>query len=44
MDFHGSYRHAVRNLREGLRVFGGDFPATLQAGQNGFLRACKGRT
>ena len=31
MDFHGSYRHAVRNLREGLRMFGGDFPATLQS-------------
>mgnify|MGYP000387666742 CR=1 FL=1 len=30
MDFHGSYRHAVRNLREGLRMFGDDFPATLQ--------------
>lgn len=31
MDFHGSYRHAVRNLREGLRMFRDDFPATLQA-------------
>ena len=30
MDFHGSYRHAVRNLRETLRMFGADFPATLQ--------------
>lgn len=30
MDFHGSYRHAVRNLREGLRMFGPDFPNTLQ--------------
>ncbi len=30
MDFHGSYRHAVRNLREGLRMFGTDFPITLQ--------------
>lgn len=31
MDFHGSYRHAVRNLREGLRMFGGEFPETLQS-------------
>lgn len=31
MDFHGSYRHVVRNLREGLRMFGDDFPRTLQS-------------
>jgi hypothetical protein len=30
MDFHGSYRSAVRNLREALRMFGGDFAGTLQ--------------
>jgi hypothetical protein len=31
MDFHGSYRQAVRNLREGLRMFGDEFPAMLQS-------------
>lgn len=33
MDFHGSYRDAVRNLREGLRMHPGDFGTTLQANQ-----------
>ena len=33
MDFHGSYRDAVRNLREGLRMHPADFGATVQANQ-----------
>lgn len=31
MDFHGSYRSAVRNLRDGLRLHPNDFPQTLRA-------------
>ncbi|HZT86859.1 MAG TPA: hypothetical protein VFA12_02750 [Stellaceae bacterium] len=30
MDFHGTYGHAVRNLKETLRMFPGDFGATLE--------------
>lgn len=33
MDFHGSYRAAVRNLREGLRMHPKDFGATVQRNQ-----------
>jgi hypothetical protein len=33
MDFHGSYRNAVRNLREGLRMHPSNFGATVQANQ-----------
>lgn len=33
MDFHGSYRDAVRNLREGLRMHPADFGTTVQANQ-----------
>lgn len=29
MDYHGTYKHAVRNLTEGLRMFGERFPRTL---------------
>src|SRR5574337_653353 len=31
MDYHGSYRAAVSNLRDGLRLHGGSFPAALQS-------------
>jgi hypothetical protein len=31
MDFHGSYRAAVRNLRDGLRLHPNSFAATLQS-------------
>lgn len=31
MDFHGSYKHAVKNLKDGLRLHPNDFPATLDA-------------
>lgn len=31
MDYHGSYKGAVRNLREGLRMHAESFPSTLQA-------------
>lgn len=33
MDFHGSYRAAVRNLREGLRMHPSRFGATVQENQ-----------
>lgn len=33
MDFHGSYRHVVQNLKDGLRLHPTSFPATLQANQ-----------
>lgn len=33
MDFHGSYRAAVRNMREGLRMHAGKFGETLQSNQ-----------
>jgi hypothetical protein len=33
MDFHGSYRNAVRNLREGLRMHASNFGSTLQSNQ-----------
>lgn len=33
MDFHGSYRNAVRNLREGLRMHPTQFGATVQSNQ-----------
>ncbi len=34
MDFHGSYRAAVRNLREGLRMHGDRFGTTLKEYQH----------
>jgi len=33
MDFHGSYRYAVSNLRDGLRLHRDKFPAVLQSNQ-----------
>jgi hypothetical protein len=33
MDFHGSYKHAVQNLRDGLRLHGADFAKQLQGKQ-----------
>ncbi len=33
MDFHGSYRHAVGNLKDALRLHGRRFPQTLQDNQ-----------
>lgn len=33
MDFHGSYKHAVKNLTDGLRLFPNDFPSQIQANQ-----------
>jgi len=33
MDFHGSYRSAVRNLREGLRLHRDEFAPTVKANQ-----------
>lgn len=34
MDFHGSYKHAVANLVDGLRLHPNSFPETLQQNQN----------
>jgi hypothetical protein len=34
MDFHGSYRHVVQNLKDGLRLHPNNFPQTVQANQN----------
>lgn len=42
MDFHGSYRAAVRNLREGLRMHGGKFGATLQEYQHWLSEGVEG--
>ena len=33
MDFHGSYRHAVKNLKDSLRLHGPEFPEVLQKNQ-----------
>ena len=30
MDFHGSYRHAVKDLSDALRLHGGEFPIALE--------------
>lgn len=34
MDFHGSYRHVVQNLKDGLRLHPANFPDTVQANQH----------
>lgn len=34
MDFHGSYGHAVRNLKDTLRMFPNNFSYTLNTNQN----------
>lgn len=34
MDFHGSYRHVVQNLKDGLRLHPTNFPQTVQVNQN----------
>lgn len=33
MDFHGSYRHAVKNLKDSLRLHGQGFATALQSNQ-----------
>jgi hypothetical protein len=42
MDFHGSYRAAVRNLREGLRMHQDRFGSTLQDYQNWLSEGVEG--
>lgn len=42
IDFHGSYRAAVRNLRDGLRLHPGNFAETLQANQQWLLEGIEG--
>ena len=34
MDFHGSYGHAVRNLKDTLRMFPANFASTLNENQH----------
>jgi hypothetical protein len=34
MDFHGSYRHAVKNLEDALRLHGSDFHRVLESNQD----------
>ena len=41
-DFHGSYRAAVNNLRDGLRLHPANFPATLQANQQWLSEGIEG--
>jgi hypothetical protein len=41
-DFHGSYRAAVNNLRDGLRLHPTTFPATLQANQQWLSEGIEG--
>jgi hypothetical protein len=36
-DFHGSYQHAVRNLKDVLRLHEGTFASTLQANEGKWL-------
>lgn len=42
MDFHGSYRHAVKNLKDGLRLHPNDFPMTLDANQQWISEGVEG--
>ncbi len=42
MDFHGSYRAAVRNLRDGLRLHPNTFPDTLQANHHWLSEGVEG--
>lgn len=42
VDFHGSYRAAVRNLREGLRMHGGRFGRTLRGYQHWLAEGVEG--
>ena len=42
MDFHGSYRTAVRNLTEGLRMHGGNFGDTLADNQRWLSEGVEG--
>jgi hypothetical protein len=41
-DFHGSYQHAVRNLKDGLRLHPNTFAATLQEHQNWLSEGVEG--
>ena len=42
MDFHGSYRHAVKNLQDSLRLHGPDFADTLQKNQRWLAERIEG--
>lgn len=41
-DFHGSYQHAVRNLKDGLRLHPGSFATTLQENQHWLSEGVEG--
>lgn len=42
MDFHGSYRSAVKNLEDGLRLHGAEFPKSLQIHQEWLSQGVEG--
>ena len=42
MDFHGSYRHAVQNLKDSLRLHGSDFADALQKNQRWLAERIEG--
>jgi hypothetical protein len=42
MDFHGSYQHAVRNLRDGLRLHGDQFSANVDMHQDWMSEGVEG--
>lgn len=42
MDFHGSYRQAVRNLTDALRLHGPNFPAQAQANPDWMAKGIEG--
>jgi hypothetical protein len=42
MDFHGSYKHAVANLRDGLRLHGSSFPRELQRNPEWLAKGVEG--
>ena len=42
MDFHGSYRHAVKNLNDALRLHGSAFPTVLQQNQRWLAEKIEG--
>ena len=42
MDFHGSYRRAVKNLKDSLRLHRADFPNALQSNQRWLSEGVEG--
>lgn len=42
MDFHGSYRHAVKNLKDALRLHKDDFPSQVEQNQQWLSESIEG--